>query len=300
MKAKRPKLNLPFEYGLSRDCKIVSLEPDGVLCVPVLGFSDYHAPRARAKPHTHPECMEISCCLRGELTFSCKGRDYPFRPGSVFVTWPGERHCLTTPDKGLRMYWMFFRVPGRGFPLLHLPPAEAAWLKERLLHLPNRLFTATKRVQAAFQHAFAVYSSEPARTAERRLKMRSAVVEILLALVEASAQPPDEPRRGRVEALIEEIRRNPGADYSVDALASQAALSPSNLALRFKALVGVPPHAFVVACRIKAAKGLLADPRRRIADIAAELGFPSAQHFSTQFKNATGQTPAGWRRSHSD
>ena len=297
MKRSRPKLKLPFRYESSRDLKVVSLEPDGILCVPVFGFSDYHAPRERASLHTHPECMEISYCLRGELMFSCKGKDYRFHPGSVFVTWPDEPHRLMTPDRGLRMYWIFFRVPKRGFPLLKLPPSEAEWLKDRLLHLPNRLFAATKRVQAAFQNVFAVYASEPAKTAGRRLKMRAAVIELLLSLVEASSRVSNAPDCRRVEALVEEIRRNPSADYSVDVLAEKAALSPSNLALRFKSLVGLPPHAFVVACRINSAKRLLADPQRKVADIATSLGFPSAQHFATQFRNATGKTPTQWRSS---
>lgn len=295
---RRPPLKLPFRYETTRDFRIVSLEKDGVLCIPVFGLSDYHGPREQAPQHTHPECLEISYCLRGELAFSCKGREIPFRSGTVFVTKPNEPHCLLTPDKGLRMFWMFFRVPKRGFPFLKLPTSEAEWLKGRLVGLPNRTFPATKRLDAAFKRILHLYDTAPRGTPERRLQLRAAATELLLSLVEASSEAPAAPVGGKVEALIGEIRANPAGDYPIDDLSQRAGLSASNLALRFKALVGVPPHSFVLACRIAAAKKALSDPKAKVADVARSLGFPSAQHFATQFRNATGKTPRQWRDMH--
>ena len=69
---KRTPLKLPFKYETTQDFRIVSLESDGVLCIPVFGLSDYHGPRERAPEHTHPECMEISYCMRGELAYACR------------------------------------------------------------------------------------------------------------------------------------------------------------------------------------------------------------------------------------
>ena len=295
---KRPPLKLPFTCETTRDVRIVRLEKDGVLCVPVFGLSDYHGPRELAPPHTHPECLEISYCLRGELAFSLKDETVPFRPGMVFVTRPDEPHRLLTPDKGLRMYWMFFRIPKRGFPLLKLPSSEAAWLKDQLVNLPNRTFPATKRLGEAFKVVLQLYDNLPERTPERRLKLRATITELLLALVEASSEASKMIDGGRVEALIDEIRSAPEKSYPIDVLATRAGLSASNLALRFKALVGVPPHSFVMRCRISAAKKLLAAPRAKVAEVARSLGFPSPQHFATQFRNATGVTPRDWVRKH--
>ena len=44
-----------------------------------------------------------------------------------------------------------------------------------------------------------------------------------------------------------------------------------------------------------AAKELLTSSDARVSDIAQRLGFPSAQHFATQFKRETGLTPRAWR-----
>ena len=47
-----------------------------------------------------------------------------------------------------------------------------------------RLFPATERVKGAFERMFALYDAEP-RGASRHLKLKSAALELLLALVEA-------------------------------------------------------------------------------------------------------------------
>ncbi len=81
--------------------------------------------------------------------------------------------------------------------------------------------------------------------------------------------------------------------------------------------VGVPEHrlrrlindhlghrnfaAFVNAYRIEAAKRRLADPaaaRTSVSAIAFDLGFGSLGPFNRAFKEATGQTPSEWRKSH--
>jgi len=99
----------------------------------------------------------------------------------------------------------------------------------------------------------------------------------------------------RIERIVEEIHENPGKDYPVDELAQRAALSQTGLLQRFKRLTGVPPHAFVLACRIELAKRELENTSTPIATIADQLGFPSAQHFATSFKRIVGKTPSEWR-----
>ena len=183
---------------------------------------------------------------------------------------------------------------------LKLPPSEADWLKGRLLNLPNRVFPATKRLHASFQRILQLYDTLPSRTAERRLQMRAAATELLLSIVEASSSAVNTPVYGRIEALIREMRDDPGKDYPIDVLSEKAAISPSNLALRFKMLVGMPPHSFLMRCRIDKAKQMLAGSDAKISDIALKLGYPSAQHFATQFKNSTGKTPREWQNMQSD
>lgn len=296
---KPPPLKLPFAYCDTPELRVLDLTVDGVPCIPVLGLTRLGTGGGRtttSEEHVHEECVEISYCQRGELVFESDGKDYPFRPGCVFVSRPNERHRLKTFPKGLLMYWLFFRLPKEGFPLLSIPKREARWLKAALLEMPHRLFLGGDRVRLAFQRVFAVYDHAPRRTPQRTLRLRAAVMELLLAVLDASAHDGALPEDECVEQLIADIRANPVKGFSIDELAARTALSPSNLIMRFKRLTGLPPQAFRNACRIERAKRELEQGRRSVTALALALGYSSSQNFATQFRLATGKTPREWRQ----
>ena len=91
---KRPPLKFIFAYEDTHRRRCVSLEPDGVLCLPVLGYDNFEKAIEVSPLHVHAECLEISLCLRGDLEFDLGGKSYPFHLDSVFVTRPDEVHCL--------------------------------------------------------------------------------------------------------------------------------------------------------------------------------------------------------------
>ena len=294
---KRLPLKLPFAYRDTPELRVLDLTPDGIRCVPVLGRTHLRAHRVVAtnEEHVHEECIEISFCQRGELVFDSMGKEYPFNPGMVFVSRPNERHHLRVFPKGLLMYWLFFRIPKRDCPLQALPTAEARWLVKALLSMPHRLFPGGDRIRLAFQRVFSVYDSEPAGTPQRTFRLRVAVQDLLLALVDASNASPADAAGSRLEQAVDEIRADPVKPIALDALVARFAISPSSLIQQFKRLTGLPPLAFRNACRIDLAKRELEHGVRSIAGLAAMLGYSSAQNFATQFRLATGKTPREWR-----
>jgi len=291
----RPPLKLEFSYSDTPERRCVSLEPDGILCLPVLGFDAFKKPIDISQPHVHDECLEISLCLRGDLEFELEGRDYPFRPDTVFVSRSDEVHRMKYYPRSMSKYWMLFRIPKGDFPLLRLPKDEAKWLLREMLNLPRSFMDVGHRIRSAFQRLFHVYDTEPANTPQRRCLLRNAALSLFVALVETSKSSGHILPMARLAGLVDEIRKHPEKDYPVDELARQAALSPTALLQRFKRLTGFPPHAFVLACRIENAKRELEAESLPIAAIADRLGFPSAQHFATSFKRIVGVSPSGWR-----
>ena len=296
---KRAPLKLPFEYRDTPDLRVLDLAPDGIRCIPVLGRTHLRSFGASttSEEHVHEECIEISFCQRGELVFDSMGKEYPFHPGMVFVSRPNERHHLRVFPKGLLLYWMFFRIPKRNYPLLSLPPKEARWLTDALLSMPYRLFQGGDRIRLAFQRVFSVYDSKPHGTPQRTLRLRLAVQDLLMAIIDASAVSPEAQSESPIEQVIAEIRANPVKPFSLDDLVTRLSLSPSNLILQFKRLTGLPPLAFRNACRIACAKRELEQGTRSIAALASMLGYSSAQNFATQFRLATGKTPRTWCKS---
>jgi AraC family transcriptional regulator len=78
-------------------------------------------------------------------------------------------------------------------------------------------------------------------------------------------------------------------------LAALAGLSPFHFSRAFKASTGLPPHAYVLHCRIAEAKRLLARTTLAVADIARRSGFSSPGQLSARFRASTGTTPSAFR-----
>ena len=289
-------LRFDFAHTDTPERRCLSLERDGLLCLPVLGYDAYRKIVEASPFHVHAECLEISLCLRGDLAFEMEGEGvYPFKPGEVFVSRPSERHRLRAHPRNLAKYWILFRIPAEGAALLRLPKEEGAWLRASLLALPRTFRDDRGRVKSAFQRLFRVHDEAPAGTAERTLLLREAALALFVALVETARLRAKAPPDARLRRLIAEIESAPERDHPVDELAARAATSVTGLLQGFKRLTGMPPHAFVLTCRVARAKALLADGGASIAQIAKTLGFPSAQHFATIFKRLTGFTPTQWR-----
>lgn len=298
MKRASAPLKFPFDYCDTPELRVLDLSADGIQCVPVLGYTriEKGGRQTTTEEHTHEECIEISYCQRGELVFESNGLDYPFKPGNVFVSRPDERHRLKTYPKGLLMYWLLFRIPKKGFQILNLPKRESDWLRGEMISMPQRLFHGGDRVRQAFQRVLMMYDREPGGTPQRHFRLRMAVCDLLLSVLDASHGGDVATGDERVEKLIAEIRNDPVKDFSIDELSEKAALSPSNLIVRFKRLAGLPPQAFRNACRIAAAKRELERGRKTVTAIALSLGYSSSQNFATQFRLATGKTPKEWRK----
>ena len=261
--------------------------------MPLLGLSNFQSIRTGTEEHVHPGCVEISLCLRGNLMFESFGESYPFLPGTVFVSQPSEPHRMRHNPKGLMLNRILFRVPHGKETVLDLPPAESRWLVSELTHFPVRLFPATDRVKTAFARMFEVYDMAGRRSASRRLKMKAAALELLIALVEAPHVPssPKGKRNPRVSAIVDEMRRRPEADYPLEALARRAALSTVAFNDAFKRATGLPPHAFLLDLRVKAAARDLQSQEVSVAEVAKRYGFSSPQHFATAFKRIMGVPP---------
>ena len=158
-----------------------------------------------------------------------------------------------------------------------------------------RLFPGTKGILAAFKRLFALCDNLPARSVPRRVRIRAAVVELLLEIVEAAHTTTAQQSPERIADVIAAVRADLARGWTIDELATRVGCSHSKLLLAFKQQTGAPPHAFLLACRIERAKELLAAGSDSVATIARALGFASPQHFAGHFKLATGQTPREWR-----
>jgi transcriptional regulator GlxA family with amidase domain len=102
--------------------------------------------------------------------------------------------------------------------------------------------------------------------------------------------PPGALRRVReyVEAHLEK-------NISLQMLASTAGLSMSHFARAFKQSQGVPPHEYLVRCRVRRVQELLATTDLPLSEIARASGFSDQSHCTRRFREQVGITPSGYR-----
>ena len=84
-------------------------------------------------------------------------------------------------------------------------------------------------------------------------------------------------------------------DYGVEQLASDVALSRTNLYGKLRNMLGISPADFIRNVRLKRAAELLTTTKLSIAEISERVGFNSPRIFSSNFKKMFGVLPSNYR-----
>lgn len=92
------------------------------------------------------------------------------------------------------------------------------------------------------------------------------------------------------------VRANLSKSICLEQLSDIAGLSKRHFLRAFQESVGASPYKYVLALRIEEAKRRLFQSADSITEIALATGFGHAQHFSTSFRKATGETPSSFRQ----
>jgi transcriptional regulator GlxA family with amidase domain len=94
------------------------------------------------------------------------------------------------------------------------------------------------------------------------------------------------------KALIA-VHDAPGADWSLERMASTAGMSRSAFAAAFKQATGATPAAYLLDWKLNVATSLLRSGRS-VKQVALDLGFADAPTLSRAFRRRTGVSPRQW------
>ncbi|WP_395022021.1 AraC family transcriptional regulator [Dongia sp.] len=97
-------------------------------------------------------------------------------------------------------------------------------------------------------------------------------------------------------AAVGAIHADPSRKWTLAELASQAGMSRSSFALKFKLTVGAAPMDYLTRWRMLLAGDRLAHSNEAISRIALSLGYESESAFSTAFKRVMGCAPRQYGR----
>jgi AraC-like DNA-binding protein len=103
-----------------------------------------------------------------------------------------------------------------------------------------------------------------------------------------------------VAPALAALHARPAHAWTLVELARVAASSRTVLTQRFSERVGLAPMQYLTEWRLQLAAEQLANGTRKVAAVAADVGYESEAAFSRAFKRSTGYAPAAWRRMRQD
>jgi transcriptional regulator GlxA family with amidase domain len=114
-----------------------------------------------------------------------------------------------------------------------------------------------------------------------------------------TASRPSYARGGLPPKALERVRDYVAAhlqgNISNEELAQIAELSTWHFVRAFKQSQGMPPHRYVLHCRVKRTQELIASTKLSLAEVALEAGFSDQSHFIRCFREIVGITPGAYR-----
>jgi AraC-like DNA-binding protein len=129
---------------------------------------------------------------------------------------------------------------------------------------------------------------------EIALRMAGTVAGIL-ADAPKPARAPSARDIKRVTAIVRTLAARPEESYTLDALASRAAMSPYHFLRIFRQVAGLTPHQYLLRNRLHRAALRLRRSRDEISAIAYEAGFNDLSTFNRRFKKVMGVNPGAYR-----
>ena len=233
------------------------------------------------------EAMQIVLIAGGRGLFETRATGLcTIVAGEAFALLPGVWHRYRPdPETGWEESWV--ELPG---PMVDRLLASGTCTPEKAVRrgaLTGGLDEALAMVHARSRRGPPGFS--PARAA--------AAFAALGAWAESVEPPPASSGMARVVDTAERYLADHHTEpVNVAELARRLGVAYSHFRRAFRARTGFAPWQYVVHLRLARARRMLASGDATLAAIASELGFSSAFHFSTAFKQAFGTAPEHWRR----
>jgi len=273
---------------------MIDLKEFGFPEVPLVGVFSAVAATPGLVDHIHGGLMEICYLKSGKMIFQVGGKDYVMHGNEIFVTWPDEVHSSGNHPQGRGvLYWMQVRLPareaGKSKSFLGLDRPCAGPLIRRLDRLPHRHFNGRRELATVFNRI--VRTIHDPNNEMKSTVLANTIVQWLLMVNECSNRAIHRVISNEVQAVLRHIDRHLTEPIALDNLAGIAGLSTSRMKARFREELGMPPHEYILRCRIDRAVKLLAGGQGSVTKVAYDLGFSSSQYFATVFKRFTHRTP---------
>jgi AraC-like DNA-binding protein len=101
-----------------------------------------------------------------------------------------------------------------------------------------------------------------------------------------------------ISRIIEEIKNDPGREYSIHELCKLGNLNEHKFKSAFKSIFGKTAFTYLREVRMDHAARLLKNDRHSVIQVANEVGYSNASHFARAFKDRHGLLPKAYQCLH--
>jgi AraC-like DNA-binding protein len=228
----------------------------------------------------------IEFVARGKGALNLAGRESPLSAGKVFSYGPGIPHVITTDaNTPLVKYFVDFKGPGARKLLCQYGLAPGTAIQVASPEAILRVFDD-------------LIGNGETDSRYSPLLCATILQQLILKIAETAAG-----RQARTTAAFSTyqtcrdfIRTNCLALQSLEQAASRCHIDAAYLCRLFRRFDDQSPYQYLVRLKMTAAAQRLGAPDARVKEVAYELGFRDAFHFSRVFKKVFGVSPDAFRK----
>ena len=258
------------------------------------GFSLSHSVDKSPKDSDFPSHIhdryEIFCLVRGGVDYIVEGTLYRLKPGAVMLMRPSETHKLiVNKSTEYERYVINFSssiFSGTPFSMELLAPFKKRGLGEENMYLAGELGAVSAIMQieklisesAAFNKNDAIISN-----------LSSLLCSINSAF---NAREKKLSARGIEAEMLSFVNENLTSDLTIDKIAREMHVSPSQVSRVFKKSTGKSPHSYITAKRLILFNKKLRNGKG-VIEACHECGFGDYSSFYRLYKKHFGVSPQG-------
>ena len=239
-------------------------------------------------PHTHNH-LELFYIVGGKGQFLIQDQLYPVNVNNLVIINPNVPHTEVSLNAQPLEYIVL------GIEGLELTLPDSGEARYCIYSFPdqNEVLACMQKILQEMQDRRPQY--ETLCMAYMDIIMVQLMRGASLSVTETQARFPSNRQCAAVRQYIDQHYKE---NLTLDLLAEKVSINKYYMAHAFKREYGVSPINYLIACRIREGKRLLAETDLSLSQIATVLGFSSSSYFSQSFRNAEGVSPTEFRKSH--
>jgi AraC family transcriptional regulator len=213
--------------------------------------------------------------VHAERKLDGKLRDDPVQESDVIIMPEGVGHGVLAYDEAE----FFALVMAPTYIKSELIPHFAT--KDALLH---QIALAMKTVLTLDLTGNRLYAETMVNAVAVHLMQHYATKQPITKTYQSGLSP------SQLKLVIEYINEHLDQNLSLNELSALTRTSPHYFSQLFKQATGVPPHKYIISCRVTRAKELL-QKGESISQVAQQVGFANQSHLNLHMKRQLGVTP---------